>query len=121
MKDAIDRAGDLARMWLDCVQLTSDSQSVVAMRLMGLGGVWMLPATENRRMWGEKLPAFTEAWVAGTLCAARGDAPDRVLRATLDPLSRRARLNRRRLTRHGPALWHGARARRNKIFHGASS
>jgi len=102
MHHAITRASDLAQVWLACARLTADSQSVVAMRLMGLGGVWTVSRDETRLMVDEKLPAFTEAIVAGALTAWSGRAPDRVLSAILDPLSRKASCNRRRLVRAGP-------------------
>lgn len=105
MHHAIDRANDMARCWLACAQLTADTQSVMTMRLLGLGGAWSVAPDENRLMVDEKLPAFTEALVAGTLTALSGRAPDRVMCAILDPLSRKARSNRLRLAEAGPALF----------------
>jgi len=55
-------------------------------------------------MMTEKLPAFTEAMVAGVITAWSGASPERVGRATLEPLSDTARSNRVRLAQYGPRL-----------------
>lgn len=68
-------AFDLARTCWAWVQLVSDAQSVVAMRLMGLSGTWSVPAGETSEMIREKAPAFTEALVASTLSAVAGEGP----------------------------------------------
>jgi len=100
----VTRATDATCLWMSCIQLAADSHSVVAMRLMGMGGAWSTPRDEASAMMTEKIPAFTEAFVAGTLSALSGDQPERVGRVTLEPLSDTARNNRVRLAQYGPRL-----------------
>lgn len=100
----LDRATDATCAWVSYTQLAADSHSVVAMRMMGLSGAWIIPRSEVSEMVAEKLPAFTEAFVSGTLTAWSGAHPERVVRATLEPLSDTARDNRVRLARYGPRV-----------------
>ncbi|TNF62950.1 MAG: antifreeze protein [Rhodobacteraceae bacterium] len=104
MHSLIVRASQATRFWITCAQLTVDAQSVIAMRMMGMGGAWRLPRGESSQMVSEKLPAFTEALVAGTLQVMAGRRPDQVMSAVLEPLSERARTNRQRLLRQGPRI-----------------
>lgn len=104
MHHLIARTTDAALFWVSCAQLAADTQSVIAMRVMGMGGAWNVAQDEGRAMLREKIPAFTEAMIAGSLSVAAGKRPDQVIRATLDPLSDTARLNRLRLFHNGPRL-----------------
>ena len=104
MYHMVARAADATRFWISCVQLTVDAQSVMMMRLWGMGGVWSVPYGEAHAMVREKLPAFTEAMVAGTLSALAGQQPEQVGQATIAPLSDAARDNRRRLASRGPRM-----------------
>ena len=104
MHAAIDRANEVGHLWLSLAQLAWDSQSVVAMRMMGLSGTWTLSRDEHQDMIREKLPAYTEAMVAAGLAAVSGHSPDRVMHAALVPISDKARDNRQRLARNGPRL-----------------
>lgn len=105
MHDAIDRLSDIAKTWGAVGQLAADVQFVIAMRVMGLSGVWSVPDGEHNDMIHEKLPAFTEAMVAGTLTAFSGRGPDRVMQAVIEPLSQKASANRARLSDRGPRIF----------------
>lgn len=104
MEQAIDRAHDMTRLWWTCARLTSDTQMVVTMRMMGLSGAWTVPDGENDMMISEKMPAFTESFVAGTLAAMSGHGPDRVMQAAIEPIFEKASANRARLASFGPRL-----------------
>ncbi|MFY9209538.1 MAG: antifreeze protein [Aestuariivita sp.] len=104
MHQLVARATDVTRLWMSCAQLASDTQFVIAMRMMGMGGTWSVPSNEATEMLSEKLPAFTEAFVAGTLSVWAGKSPEEIGRATLEPLSDTARSNRQRLAQYGPRL-----------------
>ena len=93
---------EIARLWLSCADLMSDAQSVVAYRMMGIGGTWSVPRGENHSMLHEKGPAFTEALLAGTMTALKGAGPHAVAEAAIAPLSKKVRSNRKRLAKHGP-------------------
>ena len=92
---------ELARLWWTVAHTLSDSQQVIAMRLLGLTGLWSVPSSEPHEMFSEKGPAFTEAAISGVIAAPRGHAPERVMLATIDPISDKARANRARLASRG--------------------
>ena len=89
-------------MWANAVQLSFmmvEAQSVIAMRTMGMAGLWPQRADERGRMVFEKAPAFALAQLAMTRAAMRGARPDEILAAGLRPLGRRTGANSRRLMR----------------------
>ena len=90
--------------------LMVESQSVVAMRVMGFGGIWSLPPSEGYRMVTEKSPAMLKSWWGMQQAISRGANPERVLAAWTGPLEREARSNRKRLARRGPKLTPGLEA-----------
>lgn len=104
MLAAIDCANDMTRLWWRVAVLMEDANCVVAMRVMGFSGVWSVPPGESQDMIREKMPAFTEGFVAGALTAWKGRGPDRVMLAVVGPISAKARANRARLARRGPRL-----------------
>ncbi len=93
---------DIATLWVSYATLITEAHSVVAYRLLGMGGAWSVPRGENHAMLREKGPAFTEAMVASTMTAIKGGAPDKIMAAAIKPLSKKARSNRKRLARRGP-------------------
>ena len=96
---------DIATLWVSYATLITEAHSVVAYRLLGMGGAWSVPRGENNAMLREKGPAFTEAMVAGTLTALSGRGPDRVMQALIEPLSQKASANRARLSDRGPRIF----------------
>ena len=111
MNQAIDRIGEVAETWAAVAQLAEDTQWVLAMRLLGLSGVWSLPYGESQAMIDEKFPAFTEAALSGTFAMMSGGSPDRVFRETLEPISSKASANRERLVGRGPLVFGRCAAR----------
>ena len=92
---------DTMRLGWTVARLSLDSQEVVTMRLAGLAGLWPLPPGEAMRMVTEKGPAFADAWSSGATAWAMGESSTAAMDATLDPLHRRARANRQRLSGFG--------------------
>ena len=92
---------DLMNTSLQFVTLMAETQVVMAYRMMGMAGIWSVTPHEKKRTVEAKGPAFMEAMLAGTMTAARGQSPDRVMRATMAPLSRKTASNRRRLAKRG--------------------
>jgi len=86
-----------ARMW----RLGIETHSVVTLRMLGMAGVWNTPFDESWRMVAEKPEAFIEAGRDGMIAAMSGAGPDKVLEASIRPLSRKTRANRKRLSRRG--------------------
>ena len=95
---------EIFRSWTNAVALMAETQAVIGFRMLGLAGIWAVTPSENRRMVDEKLPAFTEALIAGTIAGSRGRSPAQIMDATLRPLRRRTRQNSRRLAKRGPRL-----------------
>lgn len=104
LHDAIDRASDLTQLWWDCTQIATDVPYIITMRVMGLSGVWTVSDNEKKDMFREKAPILTEAIISGTLAAWSGHAPDRIMQATIDPISRKTKDNRARLANAGPRI-----------------
>jgi hypothetical protein len=80
------------------------SQGVIAMRLLGMAGLWRVPAQENSRMVSEKWEAAAEAGLQAWRIALLGGAPVTVALAFARPVGRVARANQRRLARGNPLL-----------------
>lgn len=92
---------DFWRLNRDIVEMNMEASAIVAMRMLGMMGLWGVKKSEVYDMIVEKPPAFTEAWIGGMAAALRGAAPDRVLAASLAPIGRQTRSNHRRLSRLG--------------------
>ena len=88
---------DMIRLSLQMTTLMLETQTVMALRLMGIAG--MVPALkgENNRMVAEKGPAMLKAYSAGTAAAMSGQRPDQIMTAALAPLSKKVSANRKRL------------------------
>ncbi|MBI6630527.1 antifreeze protein [Pontibaca salina] len=102
MFDMVARSHDMIRLCWNMTLLAQDAQYVMSMRIMGLSGGWSVPRSENRKMVEEKLPAFTEGMIAGTVATMTGTGPEKALQAAIAPMSKKARANRKRLAKRGP-------------------
>ena len=80
-------------------QLGAEVQSVMTLRLMGLAGCWALPPGEAGRMVSEKSPAWNDAWMKAAQATANGATSVAVVDAALKPLHRKAKANRKRLSK----------------------
>ncbi|MFV0245604.1 MAG: antifreeze protein [Qingshengfaniella sp.] len=94
--------GEVMGTGMELAVLAVEAQSVIAMRMMGMTGLWTMPRSENERMLREKPPAFTHAVWAAWAAALGGQRPDQVMAAAVRPLRRQTRRNVRRLGRSGP-------------------
>lgn len=94
---------DFWRGAITLAAILTEAQMVIAMRLMGMAGVWNVDRRENARMVGEKLQAAAEAGGAASAAMLRGDGPVAAAIAALKPVRRRTRANARRLGSRGPA------------------
>ncbi len=81
--------------------MLAEAQSVIAMRLLGMAGVWSVPPSEKTRMVSEKFRAATRSNGAAVEAVLKGHTPDEVFAAALKPYRRHTRANSRRLTRRG--------------------
>lgn len=92
---------DMMRTGLQLSMLAWEAQMVVAMRMMGMAGLWSVLPSEDRRMVTEKPAAFAAAATAASVQAMSG-RPDRALEAWTRSLRRETGGNLRRLVRRGP-------------------
>ena len=95
-------AGELAALSMRGWTLWAEASMVVGMRMLGMAGLWQVRPEESLRMVAEKVPAFSDAALAGAAAAWRGKRPDQIAAAAMAPLTRKARANRRRLAKAGP-------------------
>lgn len=85
-------------------QILVEAQMVIAMRLMGFGGLWRLSPGEEQRMWAEKIEAARQSGAALTGALMLGATPARAVKAAIKPVRARTKSNVRRLARRGPNL-----------------
>ncbi len=84
--------------------LLAEAQSVIAMRLWGMAGVWNVTASERTRMVDEKPAALTQAAMNAAFAAMRGERPDQIVTSAIRPLRAKTRSNARRLAKRGLKL-----------------
>jgi len=77
--------------------LMLETQTVMALRIMGMSGTIPAQRGENARMVTEKGPALIKAYAAGAKAVMAGKQPDQIFSAAMAPLSRKVRANRKRL------------------------
>ena len=83
--------------WFEAARFASDSQSVVALRLMRIANGGPQAATEASQMISEKMAAFAEAQGAMFAALATGKSFESAATRAYAPYRRAVRANRRRL------------------------
>ncbi|SLN51927.1 hypothetical protein [Roseisalinus antarcticus] len=91
------RIEDATRLGTVCWRLWSESQAVIAYRLLDVTGLKPTAPSELARMAVEKPLAFAEATFAATEAAMRGRRPDQIAVTALETLQARTGANSRRL------------------------
>lgn len=81
--------------------LMLEAQAVIAMRLMGMAGVWSVSPTEDGRMISEKVYALTKAHTDAARATLQGRGPDEIAAAAIKPIRQKTRANARRLQKRG--------------------
>ena len=93
---------DLMRLGMKTSFMALEAQSVIAMRLMGMAGMWRVSPSENSRMVTEKTRAATQGAMAATRAALNGQNAAKVANAAISPSARRTKSNVKRLAHKGP-------------------
>ena len=93
---------ELFKTNLEVGMMLAEAQSVIAMRMMGWGGLWSVTKSENNRMVSEKTEAITKSIQNATLAAMTGKRPDEIVNAAVKPLRQKTRANVARLGKRGP-------------------
>ncbi len=94
-------------MWRNATQIgmiMAEAQTVIAMRLMGMSGVWSVAPSENDRMVSEKVEALTKAMTDSARVVLRGGNADQIAAAAIKPIRNKTRANARRLGKLGPKV-----------------
>lgn len=79
-----------------------EAQAVIAMRMLGMMGMWRIGPSEVARMSSEKVAAVGQSAVAASQAALAGKPPAVIADLALKPIARRTRSNARRLAARGP-------------------
>lgn len=82
--------------------MLAEAQMVMAMRMMGMAGLWRVPPSENSRMVSEKLAAMQDSATAATRAALQGKPAAVIAEHALKPIRRRTSANAKRLAKRGP-------------------
>ncbi len=91
--------------WANATQIglvMAEAQAVIAMRMMGMAGLWSVTPAEDARMVSEKVHALTKAATDSTLVAMAGGSPEKIATAAIKPIRQKTRANVRRLGKRGP-------------------
>lgn len=83
------------------MDMTAEANAVVSMRIGGMMGIWSVTDHENTRMVEEKIDAMTDAQFAMWQSMMRGETPNEVVAAGLEPVRKTTRANAKRLTKRG--------------------
>lgn len=79
-----------------------EAQAVIAMRMLGMMGMWRVTPSETARMSTEKVAAVGRSAVAAQQAALTGKPPAVIADLALKPIARRTRSNVKRLAARGP-------------------
>jgi hypothetical protein len=93
---------DMMRLSLNTMMMLTQAQSVMAMRMMGMAGMWRVTPQENRRMVSEKMSAGMASGIAAHSAMMSGASATAIAEAALTPVARRTAANAKRLARRGP-------------------
>ena len=93
---------ELFKTQMEVGMMLAEAQGVIAMRMMGWGGLWSVTKSENARMVSEKTEAITRSMQNATLAAMTGKRPDEIVNAAVKPLRQKTRANVARLGKRGP-------------------
>ncbi len=93
--------GEMVGLGFELWHLGAETHAVMAMRMMGMGGLWSVDLEENSRMVLEKPVSFAAATTAAVAAASEGKRPDQVWSAAVEPLRSKTNSNAKRLGRAG--------------------
>ncbi len=89
------------RLALQSSMMLAEANMVIAMRVMGMGGMWRVTPAENTRMVQEKTDAAIASGAAMSRAIMAGQSPAKVALAAMKPLRDKTRANATRLAKRG--------------------
>lgn len=90
---------NLLALQMAAARMLWDAQIVIALRMMKMASILPADRREMIRMGMEKGPAFFDAALAAQRATLQGKDSTQIMRAAMHPIARKAKANRRRLTR----------------------
>ena len=87
----------MLRPAVEASKMMIEAQTVIALRLAGMAGIWPMGPQENRRMVEEKVAAVTESVRAVAVAGMTGRSASAVAMAGIRPLRSRTKANASRL------------------------
>ncbi len=95
---------DAVRLTMQTGMMLAEANMVIAMRLMGMSGLWRVTPAENDRMVQEKTDAAVAAGNDMGRAILAGQNPAKVALAGLKPVRAKTRANAARLGKRGPTM-----------------
>lgn len=92
---------EAVRLALQSSMMLAEANMVIAMRVMGMGGMWRVTPAENTRMVQEKTDAAIASTAAMSRAIMAGQSPAKVALAAMKPLRDKTRANATRLAKRG--------------------
>ena len=90
------------RLAMQSTMMLAEANMVIAMRVMGMSGMWRVTPAENARMVQEKTDAAVASGAAMTRAIMAGDSSAQVALAGMKPVRAKTRANATRLAKRGP-------------------
>lgn len=87
----------LFKLSTNMTTLALETQTVIALRMMGMSGLTPQSPDETLRMVAEKGPAMVNSYIEATQATLAGKRPDQIMDAAIKPLRQEVRANRKRL------------------------
>lgn len=81
--------------------MMAEANSVIAMRTLGMMGIWSVTPSEDGRMISEKVHAMAKAQSDATRVAMNGGSFDEIAAAAIKPIRNKTRANAKRLGKRG--------------------
>ena len=97
----IPSQSDALRLAMQSSMMIAEANMVIAMRLMGMGGMWRVTPAENSRMIKEKSDAAVASAAAMARAMMAGQNPAKVALAGIKPARDKTRANAIRLAKRG--------------------
>ena len=94
--------------WGNAVQFGSmmaEAQSVIAMRMLGIAGLWSVAPDENKLMVSEKVSAISKGLTDASRAIMEGKRLDEIAAAAIKPIRQTTRANHKRLSNRGLTIF----------------
>ena len=89
------------RLAMQSNMMLAEANMVIAMRVMGIGGMWRVSPAENARMVQEKTDATIASSAAMGRAIMAGQSPAKIALAGMKPVRDKTRANATRLAKRG--------------------